>query len=297
MKKNKKKAGESKMDGWLATYADMVTLLFAFFVLMTAISAMDNEKFALFFASIQSGGLTEDQFVQIRNTHREMSDPPYYICLACEERERQEARDAGLEDEDELEIDENLLDLYDIIQAHIIEYEMENYMYLHDLDGYSGSISFVLRGDVWFESGSADIRESARVTAERLGRLLGSAFDEENNPFDIYVIGHTDNVPQNSPEFRNNWQLGAGRAHNFLELLMEISGISPVHFQQSSHAAYRPLSDDDAVNNSPEGRQANRRVEVRISPKRSATASQPQSQAAPGNGAGEPEPETATAGG
>ena len=79
-------------------------------------------------------------------------------------------------------------------------------------------------------------------------------------PFEIVVAGHTDDVPMTGPLFRDNWHLSAGRALNFVELLIEDSGLDPWHFYTRACGEYRPIASNDTE----EGRQANRRVEVMI---------------------------------
>jgi len=99
------------------------------------------------------------------------------------------------------------------------------------------------------------MRERASVIAE----LLAANFTVAD-PFEIVVAGHTDNVPQQSTQYPSNWHLSAARAQNFLELLIEESGIEPWHFYARAFGEYRPIRPNDT----PEGREANRRVEVMI---------------------------------
>ena len=116
-----------------------------------------------------------------------------------------------------------------------------------------------LSNDVWFDSGSADVSQDMRGRATVIGELLAANFTVAE-PFEIVVAGHTDNVPMNSARFPSNWHLSNARATNFLEMLIEDSGLEPWHFYTRSCGEYRPIRPND----SPEGRQANRRVEVMI---------------------------------
>jgi len=60
---------EARTDGWMTTYSDMVTLLLTFFVLMFALSNVDNERVEMFFAALSRDGLSAEQFMEIQARH------------------------------------------------------------------------------------------------------------------------------------------------------------------------------------------------------------------------------------
>jgi chemotaxis protein MotB len=99
-----------------------------------------------------------------------------------------------------------------------------------------------------------------RENGIHIAELLAHNFNP-NDPFEIIVAGHTDNVPMDTPQFPSNWHLGNARATNFLELLMDESHIDPWYFHTRSGGEFRPIASNDTA----DGRQANRRVEVMIS--------------------------------
>ena len=246
---------EERTDGWMATYADMVTLLLTFFVLMFALSNVDNERAELFLFAMSRGGITAEQFMEIRERYNlddddldqdwdlDMFPPPPFS-----DEDDPTAGDRGG--------NEALEALADAIGGYI------------ESEGIGDSIQLVFNGeflmltltnDIWFESGRAEITEEMRYRATMLAELLAATFTPDD-PFEIVVAGHTDNVPINTPQYPSNWHVSKDRAINFLEVLIFESGLDPGYFYARGCGEFRPIAD----NNTPEGRQANRRVEVMI---------------------------------
>ena len=253
---------EERTDGWMATYADMVTLLMIFFVLMFALSNVDNERAEMFLFAMSRGGLTAEQFLEIRERYdldELVSGDWDDIDFPTPGQQGGDGvwDDLGDDDEEgETEGERALRELAEAIQSYI------------DIEGLGEDLAVTFNGDflmltlsndVWFNSGSADISPAMRERAEVLGVLLGANWSDAE-PFEIIVAGHTDNVPINSARFPSNWHLSNARATNFLLLLIQDSQLEPWHFYTRSCGEYRPI----ANNNTPEGRQENRRVEVMI---------------------------------
>jgi chemotaxis protein MotB len=117
-----------------------------------------------------------------------------------------------------------------------------------------------LANDIWFDSGRAEITPVMRETATEIAHLLAQTFNKEK-PFEIVVAGHTDNVPINTVRYPSNWHLSKDRAVNFLEVLISESKLDPYYFYARACGQERPIASNDTV----EGRQRNRRVEVMIS--------------------------------
>jgi len=253
---------EERTDGWMATYADMVTLLLTFFVLMFALSNVDNEKAELFLFAMSRDGITADQFLEIRQRY-ELDDllggewDDHFPAPADDDDRVGDDGDEDEGDEEGLsEAEQRLYDLAAAIQAWI---EGEG---LGDDIGVTFNGDFLmltLSSDIVFDPGRAivlpEMRDRARVIAE----LLAANFTVAD-PFEIVVAGHTDNVPQQTAQYPSNWHLSAARAQNFLELLIADSGLEPWHFYTRACGEYRPIFPNDT----PEHRQANRRVEVMI---------------------------------
>ena len=230
---------EERTDLWMATYSDMVTLLLTFFVLMFAISNVDQAKFALVAAGMSQGGLSAEKF----GTIMDMFGNQGFV--------QNPEEDPGQLHSDELE------QLYSRIIDVIESSGLGDSVTLV----YNGEyILLTLANDIWFSSGSADVTSHMVENAGTLARLLAET-QSADRPFEVVVAGHTDNIPISSSRYPSNWELSVARATNVLRILIRESGLDPAYFTVRGCGEERPLGD----NNTPEGRQLNRRVEVLIS--------------------------------
>lgn len=114
-------------------------------------------------------------------------------------------------------------------------------------------------GDVLFDSGKAKIRPESLPILDKVAVVL-----KENVPqLNVGIEGHTDNEPIRFSGWRSNWELSTARALSILHYLVDEKGISPVRVSAIGYGEYRPLASNDTK----EGRQLNRRVEIVILPK------------------------------
>ncbi|MDD3982406.1 MAG: OmpA family protein [Candidatus Omnitrophota bacterium] len=132
-------------------------------------------------------------------------------------------------------------------------------------------ITFV--ADVLFDSGKATIRPEASASLDKVARVL-----QENVPdLNVGIEGHTDNIPIKVSGWKSNWELSSARALSVLHYLIDEKGVSPERLSAIGYGEYRPVASNDSKN----GRQQNRRVEIVILPKMSKVAD---------DAAGTPEP-------
>jgi chemotaxis protein MotB len=271
----RKKQEDEVQEGaaWMTTYADMVTLLFTFFVLMFAISSIDNEKFAMFLGAIQPGGLTDEKIAAIREVYN--TDPDASTPITTESPTEDNTEDPldpldplhHGEPEDPVETgDEAPAELVELYKQMGNLIEINDWMniveVLYGEDGGGDTLTIRFPGDAWFSPGSADLSPAMVENAKTVALLLANAFNDEN-PLNIFVSGHTDNVPHPKGQYEDNWDLGGARANKFMRILIIESGISSRHFYSETHADTIPV-DPNADNNSEENRSKNRRVEVYI---------------------------------
>lgn len=118
-------------------------------------------------------------------------------------------------------------------------------------------ITFV--ADILFNSGKAKIRQEANPVLDKVATVLNENVPELN----IGIEGHTDNVPIRHSGWKSNWELSTARALSVLHFLVEQKGVSPDRVSAIGYGEYRPVATNDTV----EGRQMNRRVEIVILPK------------------------------
>jgi chemotaxis protein MotB len=118
-------------------------------------------------------------------------------------------------------------------------------------------ITFV--AEVLFDSGKAKIREDAYPVLDKVASVL-----KELKGRNVGIEGHTDNEPIKYSGWRSNWELSTARATSVLHYLVDKKGLSPERISATGYGEYRPV----ASNDTPEGRQKNRRVEIIVMPKK-----------------------------
>jgi len=113
-------------------------------------------------------------------------------------------------------------------------------------------------GDLLFDSGKAKIRREAYPTLDKVARVL-----YENVPqFNVGIEGHTDNQPIKLSGWKTNWELSSARALSVLHYLVKQKGIAPERLSANGYGEFHPVTSNDTK----EGRQLNRRVEIVILP-------------------------------
>ncbi len=113
--------------------------------------------------------------------------------------------------------------------------------------------------EVLFDSGKAEVKSGARETLGKVASVITQKVPDR----DIGIEGHTDNEPIKHSGWKSNWELSTGRATSVLHVLEE-EGVDPHRMVASGYGEYRSV----ASNDSSEGRQQNRRVEIVIIPKK-----------------------------
>jgi len=113
-------------------------------------------------------------------------------------------------------------------------------------------------GDVLFDSGKAKIRTAAYPILDKIAGVL----NEEASQYNVGIEGHTDNVPITRSGWKSNWELSTARALSVLHYMASEKGVSPQRLSAIGYGEYRPVSSNDTK----EGRQLNRRVEIVIMP-------------------------------
>ncbi len=110
--------------------------------------------------------------------------------------------------------------------------------------------------EVLFGSGKAKVKPQGQTVLNKVANVLGPMSE------DIAIEGHTDNVPIKFSRWKSNWELSAQRALNVLHYFEDDKGINPQRLSATGYGPYQPI----ASNDTPEGKQMNRRVEIIILP-------------------------------
>lgn len=244
-RRKKSKHEEEHVDeSWLLPYADLLTLLLALFIVLFAMSSVDAQKFQMLaraFNSTFTGGTGVLEY------------PSPIPGGDMEQLDQEKEKNTDDEKQESLE-QEKLKEIQEKVNAYIAANSLETQLKTTLTD--EGLLITILN-DIFFDSGSASIRNKDEQLAKEISNLLVM-----NPPRNIIVSGHTDNVPIKNAEFESNWHLSVMRAVNFMKLLLENRQHDPRSFSAKGFGEYNPVANND----SKEGQQKNRRVEILILP-------------------------------
>ncbi len=257
MSRRPRRPGQPHHDRWLVSYADFITLLFAFFVVLYASAQVDKRKVGKLALAIQVA-FQEMGVFQASTTEVPMdaAEPmPFSTVQAIENKERtaslgriasqpEGSLGTGVENGDLAELQ---TELETALAAQIKRKEIAM---LREPDG----LVISLREVGFFESGSAQMKSASEAAFDRIANML------RQRDYRLRIEGHTDNVPIHTPQFSSNWELSTSRATEIVRLLIVREGFDPNRLSASGFAEYHPV----ATNRTAEGRGINRRVDIVI---------------------------------
>ena len=215
---------------WVVTFADLMSLLMCFFVMLLSMSQLDVQKFKAM-AEGMSKGLGAKPSVKLK-------DISIDEILNQADKIKAKMRQKTLNDADKLK---------ELLAPEIMDRKVE-------LEIVDQLITVRILQSGSFSAGSADLKKAFMPVAKRIRDSLG-----EIRGF-ITVSGHTDNQPMSGGRFRSNWELSGSRAFSVIHQLLKEGKLPPERFVLTGHAETRPLAD----NSTREGMARNRRVEVVI---------------------------------
>ena len=217
--------------GWLVTYADLMTLLLVFFILLYSISSLNMEKFKRAIQSIQ---------VSLGETN------PRVGVLALVNAPDSKDQNSTIEDLTSLRAREQ--EMLESLNEVIAEKNQSENILIYAKDG---KITIQIRGAVLFTSGSASFNEMAKTILDEIVNIIQSYPEYKAN-----IKGHTDDVPIETAQFPSNWDLSAVRATTVLKYLIT-GGVNPHRLTATGYGELLPLVPNDSAEN----RATNRRVE------------------------------------
>ena len=227
-------------ERWLVSYADFITLLFAFFVVMYALSSLNEGKYRVLsnslvtaFRSADSTGggpmiMTNPQLTSIRPTLRPKTAS-------------QQAREAQTERMKNIARDVTQVMSPYSTQGQVAVIETER------------GITVEINDSLLFSPGRAELAPAAEQAILGVGSVFAAT------EFPVTIEGHTDNIPISTPLFPSNWELSAVRATTVLRILMS-AGVGAERLTAIGYGDQRPT----ANNETPEGRARNRRVAIQL---------------------------------
>jgi chemotaxis protein MotB len=238
-------------DRWLVSYADFITLLFGFFVVLYAFSKADQKKQVeipqAIDAAFKSLGIFPDSARDPNHNQTtsatETSVMPMNIVMG----------------EDILApavVKDDLNRIRRDLQQHLSNQVADHTVSIHM--GRDGLV-ISLREAGFFDSGSATPHAEALPTLRKIAASLSGT------PYDLRIEGHTDNIPIHTAEFDSNWELSTARAVHIARLLLALNTIPADRLSTAGYAEFHPVDN----NSTPEGRSNNRRVDLVVLPRTS----------------------------
>lgn len=251
------------LERWLVSYADFVTLLFAFFVVMYAISSVNEGKYRVLSETLNSvfavTPRSEDP-IQVGERPRDVlalpegqlaaqqADPDHTGGVqASAQFEAVEAQEAG-EGSARFKQDGGVQRAADELTISLQEYLDQG---LVKITRAGDRIEIEMKERMLFGSGDARLSSEALRALRALGQTL------KRIPSHLQVEGHTDNVPISTPTYPSNWELSAARAASVVHFFARV-GVEPWRMSAVGLGEHRPI----AENTEAEGRAANRRVNI-----------------------------------
>jgi chemotaxis protein MotB len=249
--RRRKPAGQINHERWLVSYADFVTLLFAFFVVLYASAQVDKRR------AVRLSNAIESAFEQLgileRFDHKPGQVDPK-ITLPAEVNAASDLSHWAPQGKEQLGADQKKDDLNAIqgeLERALAAEIKRNEVALHmDQEGLVVS----LREMGFFDSGSAAIKPGAEAAFGRVANIL------REHSSSVRIEGHTDNVPIHTSQFASNWELSTARATELVKALLEQYGISAERLSAAGYAEFHPVASNDTA----KGRQLNRRVDLVI---------------------------------
>ncbi|MFP7492739.1 flagellar motor protein MotB [Terribacillus saccharophilus] len=268
-KRKHKKHEEHVDESWLLPYADLLTLLLALFIVLFATSSIDAQKFNKLsdsFSSIVHGGEGLLDSNTGMNPKNESSSAA--VDQKDEEEKKEESLEAAAAEKVDQEKDEEAaLQAAEQEELKKIQEKIETYISDKDLSNkFSTNLTdegllLTINDNVLFNSGSSEVSVKDEEIAKEISDLLVM-----DPPREVIISGHTDDVPISTSAYNSNWELSVMRSVNFMKLVLENDKLDPRWFSAKGFGEFKPIASNDTA----EGREKNRRVEVLILPREAA---------------------------
>lgn len=256
---------------WMSTFSDLMNLLLCFFVMLFAMSTLEESKLHELVAamnntvSIFDGGANAiGDGMMISNGVSQLNELDEYINSTGKTAESEnEGRDIQ-EYETSPEAMQEVLDRIEESQLQANEELSENMAEAFqessisdqvDISFTAQYVQLTMNGALLFDSGSAELKAESEQILQKVGDVL-----QYYGSGTIEIEGHTDNVPINSSQYPSNEELSSARALSVFYFLTDNTALDPMNLRHAGMGERVPIAD----NSTAEGRSRNRRVEIRI---------------------------------
>lgn len=239
MRRRSQKEGHPNHERWLLTYADLITLLMIFFVVMYAISNVNAQKMASLANSLAQALMGQPASGIFDDGGMPSIIPEVVPAVG--------GQGGALPDDEFTQLNKIKVELQEYIQQEGLENQVK-------LKTEERGLVVSMADTVLFPKSSAELTPEAYALLQQISSALAKI------PNYLRVEGHTDNLPINTPLFPSNWELSTARATNVTKVLISAAHISPQRLSATGYSEYRPV----ASNDSEAGRALNRRVDIVI---------------------------------
>lgn len=217
--------GGAGHERWLISYADLITVLLVFFIVLYSISQADAAKFQRFSSSVQAAFNVEVTRPSAPSGHSGIENDPRFMSYLTIR-----AQISALLGRLQLDADQATVELTrEGIVIHVSD-------------------------SLLFAPSDAQLRPEAARLLDGLAAIIGPL------PTEVRIEGHTDNVPPAGDRYPDNWTLSVLRAVAAVRYLTDRQGVPPERLSAVGHGPYRPVADNGTL----EGRRQNRRVDFVI---------------------------------
>lgn len=260
MRTRRRPRAHTNHERWLVSYADFITLLFAFFVVMYASAQVDQRKVGKLALAIQVAFQELGVFpASTSKIPLDLAEPMPFSTVQAIENAGHTAELGRIANHPSGElagassdtVNRNLTMLQlELSQALQHEIALRSIALHRESEG----LVISLREFGFFDSGSATLKPTAIDALDRIASILAVRTCR------IRIEGHTDNIPIHTPQIASNWELSTARSTELVRLLIVHYRFPPERLSAAGFAEYHPI----ASNQTAEGRAQNRRVDIVI---------------------------------
>jgi chemotaxis protein MotB len=244
-------------ERWLLTYADMITLLMALFMVLFSITSVNKSKLEVLSKTLQEafsgkvlpgGESIRDTGADPQQTKPPSAEPPIpaITALVGTESKESQAADAKAKAKEE----EDFRRLKRQIDSYARQKGLQNQV--QTIIAQRGLVIRLLTDKVLFDSGAAELKPQATPVLSKVAEIISA-----ESLHQVMVEGHTDNVPIRGSVFPTNWELSTARASRVVRFLIA-GGVAQGRLSAGGYASLHPIDSNDTA----AGRSRNRRVEI-----------------------------------
>ena len=272
-KQRKEDAPPPGSPAWMATFSDLMNLLLCFFVMLFAMSTIEESKlqelvaamnntFSIFSAgatAIGDGRLVSNGVSQLNELDKYINSTGKTADSTSKTDDVQEyetfpenvTADQLQQALEALQLQENE-ELAEKVEEALADSGIGDQV---DVSFTAQYVQLTMNGALLFDSGSAELKEDAKEVLNRIGVIL-----ERYSQGTVEIEGHTDNVPIHNAAYPSNEELSSARALSVFYYLLDKTYLDPMQLQHAGMGERNPIASNDTE----DGRRSNRRVEIRI---------------------------------